>query len=550
MTTLYQQSIAAVSAEGYILTEIADDGNVTYVEGISLDSYDSTIVGNSAGTSATGSYNTIVGYEAAQAAETSESLMAIGYQTAAAAATAGTSVIIGNRAAYSWTSGTQLVCLGHNAAQSAESASYTVAVGCSALYGASSHLYTAAVGDAAGFAAEGSRLSMLGSRAGMYASGDDSVYVGNNAGYFATGNENVFVGADASGLAVSWTGSRSVAVGARAAAATVVASDAVALGADAVVADRAVAVGADAGAGEGSLVIGAAVSATGSNCVVLLPSAGASRVIEGDDVVNIADLLMSSGTNESREAVIDAATTLFTGTLEASSLDAAELTTSGAVTLSNVTADGTTFWRMKAQQYNEQNLLVFQSSGGAQCQFTDKFEPSVLNFTGSHRCRFAGADGDEPAPGSLVSATGEYSEALGVDEAVPAVRLCSRARDPTAFGVAAGFEGPSRDFCLGTLRFPVKRDPGDERLIVQSDGEGVILVCDQNGPVLAGDLLCSSDVPGAAMRQGDDVVRSYTVAKATADCFAGAPLPRLRDMEQPGRAGDYARAIIGCVYKF
>ena len=40
------------------------------------------------------------------------------------------------------------------------------------------------------------------------------------------------------------------------------------------------------------------------------------------------------------------------------------------------------------------------------------------------------------------------------------------------------------------------------------------LVCDEGGPVYAGDLLCTSSTPGYLMKQPDDIVRSYTVGKA------------------------------------
>ena len=40
------------------------------------------------------------------------------------------------------------------------------------------------------------------------------------------------------------------------------------------------------------------------------------------------------------------------------------------------------------------------------------------------------------------------------------------------------------------------------------------LVCNENGPVEAGDLLCTSSTPGYLMKQDDDIIRAYTVGKA------------------------------------
>lgn len=53
-----------------------------------------------------------------------------------------------------------------------------------------------------------------------------------------------------------------------------------------------------------------------------------------------------------------------------------------------------------------------------------------------------------------------------------------------------------------------------DRVKVNSVGEGKINVCGVGGPIEVGDLLVTSGVPGKAMRQDDDVLRSCTVARA------------------------------------
>ena len=45
-------------------------------------------------------------------------------------------------------------------------------------------------------------------------------------------------------------------------------------------------------------------------------------------------------------------------------------------------------------------------------------------------------------------------------------------------------------------------------------GEGQINVCGEGGNIERGDLIVTSSIPGKGMRQADDVVRAYTVAKA------------------------------------
>lgn len=59
---------------------------------------------------------------------------------------------------------------------------------------------------------------------------------------------------------------------------------------------------------------------------------------------------------------------------------------------------------------------------------------------------------------------------------------------------------------------------GDSRY-KQSDVQTVgIKVCDEGGPIEAGDYLCTSSRPGYFMKQSDDIKHNYTIAKAHEDC--------------------------------
>jgi hypothetical protein len=68
---------------------------------------------------------------------------------------------------------------------------------------------------------------------------------------------------------------------------------------------------------------------------------------------------------------------------------------------------------------------------------------------------------------------------------------------------------------LGVSHYDIETGRTD----VISLGEGLILVCKQNGPILNGDYICSSGRKGIGMRQSDDILHSYTVAKATEECL-------------------------------
>ncbi|PVX86484.1 hypothetical protein [Paraburkholderia unamae] len=60
-------------------------------------------------------------------------------------------------------------------------------------------------------------------------------------------------------------------------------------------------------------------------------------------------------------------------------------------------------------------------------------------------------------------------------------------------------------------------------LTMNALGEGQLNVCGEGGDIEAGDLIVTSSTPGKGMRQSDDVVRGYTVARAReAISFASA----------------------------
>ena len=54
----------------------------------------------------------------------------------------------------------------------------------------------------------------------------------------------------------------------------------------------------------------------------------------------------------------------------------------------------------------------------------------------------------------------------------------------------------------------------DYRLDINALGDGQVNVCGENGDIEIGDLIVTSSMLGKGMRQADDIVRSYTVAKA------------------------------------
>ena len=174
--------------------------------------------------------------------------------------------------------------------------------------------------------------------------------------------------------------------------------------------------------------------------------------------------------------------------------------------------------------------LVFRGTHNSETTFTD-FIPGQLNFTGQHRCSFSNIEQinkEDNLAGYIVSSTGIYKdlddkEDISIDDAIPIVSLSKIAYDKKIFGVISGHEDDTfpdsdnkRCFQIGTLKFKTS-EKKSKKLIVNAVGEGGIWVCGQNGDIQNGDLIVTSDIPGVGMKQDDDVIKNYTVAKATCD---------------------------------
>ncbi len=148
----------------------------------------------------------------------------------------------------------------------------------------------------------------------------------------------------------------------------------------------------------------------------------------------------------------------------------------------------------------------------------------VLNFTGQHRTLPAAplADATPALVGRIVCSTGSFLGTIGINESMPLVELSQGRNDKRAFGVISDAEDPgsaSREVAWGSFVTVTAKDgPEDHRLIINSLGEGAVWVCNINGNIENGDYITTCEVPGLGMRQDDDVMRNYTVAKALCGC--------------------------------
>ena len=158
-----------------------------------------------------------------------------------------------------------------------------------------------------------------------------------------------------------------------------------------------------------------------------------------------------------------------------------------------------------------------------------------MNFTGQHRSLIKGIDFTDPnleaedLSGLIVVADqNEYmsmsgglnvgQDAIMIDESLPVLSLSSQAKDKRVFGVISGIEEKSRNDAYGAFTTPYEKEEGDQRVFVNSLGEGGIWVIDEAGELSSGDYIITSNVPGYGMRQDKEFLANYTVAKITMDC--------------------------------
>lgn len=226
----------------------------------------------------------------------------------------------------------------------------------------------------------------------------------------------------------------------------------------------------------------------------------------------------------------------------------------------NIADTATNWWSI---YYNTStDDLHFRWNDGANGGYlSNGTDVSAIDFTGQHRSLpvdaiFSDYDG---YVGMIVVSTGDYSSNEGIavtakeidiNNAIPTIRLSSSAKQKNVFGVVSDREEQyeERVYSIGAFNSIVDKDVNDTRVIVNSLGEGAMWVCSQSGPLLNGDYICSSDVPGLGMLQDDDVIHNYTVAKITMDCDFSLNSPNYISEEIEYNGNTYIKAFVGVTY--
>lgn len=124
-------------------------------------------------------------------------------------------------------------------------------------------------------------------------------------------------------------------------------------------------------------------------------------------------------------------------------------------------------------------------------------EVLYTTFTGGHPTQVK--DNAVPTQGSIMISTGKVIHREGISNAWVESTVCTSVKNKAVVGVYNGGWGTTS---VGEMH------------VYNAIGEGQVLVTDVGGDIEIGDYICSSDVSGHGMKQDDDLLHNYTVAKA------------------------------------
>jgi hypothetical protein len=213
---------------------------------------------------------------------------------------------------------------------------------------------------------------------------------------------------------------------------------------------------------------------------------------------------------------------------------------------------GTAKWRVKTGGYHLNFDRHSSSSSSNYTSFTSRGYLASngsnvrLNFTGQHRTFITDVPFTEAKSkeGLIVSANRDTyikmsdgvaygAKAITINECLPIVTLSQKTRDKTCFGVISLSEDPeTREEAFGVFVSVFDKEKGDTRIFVNSVGEGGIWVVNMNDVLESGDYITTSNIPGYGMKQNDDLLHNYTVAKITMNCDFNPTLQKVKRIKK------------------
>jgi hypothetical protein len=208
----------------------------------------------------------------------------------------------------------------------------------------------------------------------------------------------------------------------------------------------------------------------------------------------------------------------------------------------NTTTDTTIrTWTIAIELTASTSKALYFTSPSNQSSYIAGDRRGLLNFTGQHRClvKSKSLSDIKLLLGLIVVANqNKYirmtdgiaygHDAITMNECLPIVDICTSSNNKAVLGVISSAEDDNRHDAYGSFCTVFEKPKGDTRAYINSVGEGAIWVCDINGNLESGDYVTSSAVPGYGMKQQNDAMMNYTVAKITMDCdFSAKYSPKL-----------------------
>ena len=217
--------------------------------------------------------------------------------------------------------------------------------------------------------------------------------------------------------------------------------------------------------------------------------------------------------------------------------------------------DTWTLWHSTAENLN------FSFNGSSKGYLDDATDVNNITFTGQHRCTPSDSTSYaslSSSVGKIVVSDGSYSNltvsssGISINEAIPKVKLATARNQKSVFGVISDSEDENeatRTYKHGIYTtIMAKSDSSDNRLYINSLGEGGVWISNINGNLENGDYIATCEIPGYGMKQDDDLLHNYTVAKITQDCDFDLNSSTYDCVEIQHSGTTYRAAFVGCTY--
>lgn len=158
--------------------------------------------------------------------------------------------------------------------------------------------------------------------------------------------------------------------------------------------------------------------------------------------------------------------------------------------------------------------------------FENSSDSSRFDFTGQHRCLSYERTITVDHYGLIVYSTGDYINidneiSPTMNNSLPLCNLTNTENDKRVFGVISDEKDDNNERKTGWGVFKTVEQKGtvnEKRLHINGIGEGSIWICNKNGNIENGDYITTGTVPGYGVKQSDDLLHNYTVAKITCEC--------------------------------